>query len=330
MPTPLSSLSSLPGKRTSGAAGEGKPMRHILTLDDLSSAEMQRIFSITEDIKTKYDQGLREPLLPGRVAALLFQHPSLRTRVSFQAGMTHLGGSAMFLGADVGWGQRESTADFGRVLSQYVDVIIVRAKRHRDVTELAEHCSCSVVNALTDYAHPCQVLADLYTLRELLGELSGHTLTFVGDGNNVSRSLALGCGRVGMRFVLACPQPYQFDEKFLEHLKKETPDLDITITDDPAEAVQDATAIYTDIWASMGQEEETDARHRAFADYQVNAELLSKAPSEALFMHDLPAHRGEEVTDEVMDSPQSIVLQQAANRLHAQKGLLVWLLGSQT
>jgi ornithine carbamoyltransferase len=263
------------------------------------------------------------------VAALLFQHPSMRTRVSFDAGMTHLGGSAMFLGSDVGWGSRESVADFGRVLSEYVDVVVVRARRHADVVELAQHCSCPVVNALTDYAHPCQALADLYTLRELTGDVRGRTVAYVGDGNNVVRSLAMGCGRLGVRFRIASPKGYELAPQYVEKLRSENPGIDLHLTADPAEAVREATAVYTDVWASMGQEAENEVRRQAFAAYQVNAKLMAQAPRDAFFMHDLPAHRGEEVTDEVIDGPQSVVLRQAGNRMHVQKGLLVWLLGSQ-
>ncbi len=302
-------------------------MRHLLTLADLSANEIQRVFVIAEDLKAKFSQGVREPLLPGRVAALLFQHPSLRTRVSFEAGMAHLGGSSMFLGSDVGWGTRESAADFGRVLSKFVDVIVVRARRHGDVTELASFCDRPVINALTDHAHPCQALADLFTLWELR-PLPEHTLAYIGDGNNIARSLSLACGRMGVRLRMASPPGHQLDGAFIKYLEQETPDLDLSITSDPVEAVRDATAVYTDVWASMGQESEHDARRHAFAPYQVNAKLMSKAPADAYFMHDLPAHRGEEVTDEVIDGPQSVVLEQAANRMHVQKGVLAWLLGA--
>ena len=181
-------------------------MRHLLTLADLTAAEIERIFSITEDLKTKFEKGLREPLLPGRVMALLFEKPSLRTRVSFEAGMAHLGGSSMFLGNDAGFGRRESIADFARVLGEYVDVIVVRANRHQTVVELAKHCTCSVINGLTDFGHPCQALADLYTIRELVGKLEGHTLAWIGDANNVARSLAVGCGKLGMKLVMATPE----------------------------------------------------------------------------------------------------------------------------
>lgn len=302
-------------------------VRHLLTLSDLSSAEIERIFAVTEDLKTKYESGLREPILPGRVMALLFEKPSLRTRVSFETAMINLGGGSVFLREEAGWGQRESLADFGRVLSQYVDVIVIRAKRHRTIAELAQHCTCSVINGLTDYSHPCQVLADLYTLREQVGRLKGHKLAYVGDGNNVARSLAVGCARMGMRMDVASPKGYQFEDKFHEYLARELPDFKLNVTTDPAEAVRDATAIYTDVWASMGQEDEAEARGKIFAPYQVNAKLMSHAPAEAYFMHCLPAHREEEVTSEVIDGQQSIVVQQAGNRLHVQKGILAWLLG---
>jgi ornithine carbamoyltransferase len=305
-------------------------MRHLITLADLTSAELDRIFAITEDLKAKYQQGLREPLLPGRVMALLFDKPSLRTRVSFEAGIINLGGQSLFLGDDVGFGSRESMADFGRVLSEYVDVIVVRTNSHDKVTDLAKFCKCSVINGLTDYDHPCQALADLYTLRELVGPLDGQTLAFVGDGNNVARSLAMGCGKTGMRFALAAPKGYEFDQAYLDVLKREVPNLDLLMTDDPAKAVKNATAVYTDVWTSMGQEKETEIRRKAFANFQVNKKLMAQAQPDAVFMHCLPAHRGEEVTDEVIDGPNSVVVQQAANRLHAQKGILAWLLGAQS
>ena len=307
-----------------------KKTRHILTLADLSSAEIERIFSIAEDLKAKWTKGIREPLLPGRVMALLFEKPSLRTRVSFEAGMSHLGGSSLFLGEEAGFGRRESVADFTRVLSQYVDVIVARTFQHQTVEELAHYADCPVINGLSDLAHPCQALADLFTLRELFGRLAGRTLAWIGDGNNVARSLAQGCGKLGMRMVMATPPPYRFDEAFLEELRRDTPQLELVVTDDPVEAVREASAVYTDVWTSMGQEAETAVRRRAFARYQVNAALMAHSQKGAVFMHCLPAHRGEEVTDEVIDGPQSVVVQQAANRMHLQKGLLAWLLGAHT
>jgi ornithine carbamoyltransferase len=303
-------------------------MRHLITLADVSAVEIQRIFSITEDLKTKFGQGLREALLPGRVLALLFEKQSLRTRVSFEAGMAHLGGSSLMLGEDAGFGKRESVADFARVLSEMVDVIVVRAKRHATVMEFARHASCSVINGLTDLAHPCQVLADLYTLQEQCGTLAGLHLAWVGDGNNVARSLAEGCGHLGVRLSVCTPPGYELDSQFLTRAKRDFPNLDLTTTHDPRAAVRDAAAVYTDVWASMGQESERDKRRRDFADYQVNAQLMAAAPKYALFMHCLPAHRGEEVTDEVIDGPRSVVVNQAANRMHVQKGILVWLLAA--
>jgi len=293
----------------------------------LTAAEIERILEITKDLKTKLQQGIREPVLPSRVMALLFEKQSLRTRVSFEAGMTHLGGTSMYLGSDVGFGKRESMADFGRVLGEYLDVVVVRAKKHETVVDLARHCTCTVINGLTDFAHPCQAIADLQTLQECFGDLKGRTMAWIGDANNVLRSLALGCGKMGMRVAVATPKAYQFDDEALAWIRGEVPNLELTVTTDPNEAVAEASAIYTDVWASMGQEGEREKRCRDFADYQVNAQLMANAPSDAVFMHCLPARRGEEVTDEVIDSPQSVIVQQAGNRMHAQKGILLWLLG---
>lgn len=304
-------------------------MRHLLTLADLTTAEIERIFSITEDLKEKYEKGLREALLPGRVMALLFEKPSLRTRASFEAGMAHLGGSSMFLGSEVGFGRRESIADFARVLGEYADVVVVRANHHQTVLDIARHCTCPVINGLTDFGHPCQALADLYTVREMAGKTGGQTITWIGDANNVARSLAIGCGKLGIRLVMATPERHQFDEKALTWIRQQAPHLDLTATADPIRAVRDAAVVYTDVWASMGQEGENEARRREFAPYQVNAQLMRHAPQGALFMHCLPARRGEEVTDEVIDGPQSVVIRQAANRMHVQKGILAWLLGRQ-
>jgi ornithine carbamoyltransferase len=210
-----------------------------------------------------------------------------------------------------------------------VDVIVVRAKRHATVVEFAQHATCSVINGLTDQAHPCQVLADLYTLQEHYGELAGLRLAWVGDGNNVAQSLVEGCGHLGLELVVSTPPGYELNEPFVENARREFPNLDLTTTHDPRQAVRDAAAVYTDVWASMGQESERDQRRRDFADYQVNARLMAAARPDALFLHCLPAHRGEEVTDEVIDGPQSVVIPQAANRMHVQKGILVWLLAAQ-
>ena len=303
-------------------------MRNVLTVFELSKQEIDRIFAVTKDLKTKYEAGLREPLLPGRVMALIFEKPSLRTRVSFETAMLHLGGGSLFLGKDVGWGKRESVADFAQVLSQYVDIIVCRAFDHCCVEELASHCSVPVINGLTDLAHPCQALADLFTLKELHQDLTQVKLAFIGDGNNMARSLVTACGMLGVEFAIATPPGYGFQEDFVQRLQNECPNLKLSQTDDPVEAVSGASAVYTDVWVSMGQEAEREERKKAFAPYQVNSQLLGHAASEVRFMHCLPAHRGAEVTDEIMDGPASAVFQQAGNRMHLQKGLLAWLLAA--
>ena len=302
-------------------------LRHLIVPEDLSAAEIEAVFAISRDLQEKFVAGRRDALLPGRVLALVFEKQSLRTRVSFQAAMTHLGGSSLFLGADTGFASsRESVADFGRVLSEYVDAIVCRSKAHDTIVQMAGVASVPVINGLSDESHPCQALADIYTVRQAIGRVTGLTLAFVGDGNNVARSLAVVCGLLGMRFVLAAPQRYQFDEAFRSHLEAILPGADISQTSDPVAAVQGAAVVYTDVWASMGQEAERRERVAAFTPYQVNAALMAHCP-DAMFMHCLPARRGEEVTDEVIDGPQSVVVTQAANRMHVQKGLIAWLLG---
>ncbi len=304
-------------------------MRHLLNVSDLTTNEILRIFALSDDLKAKFRAGVREPLLPGRMMALLFEKQSLRTRVSFQSAMTHLGGSSMTLGDDVGFGKRESLADFTRVLSEMVDVIVMRTKKHQTVVDVASHAACSVINGLTDQSHPCQALADLFTIREHFGRLEGLKLAWVGDANNVARSLAMGCALLGVEFAVASPVGYDFDKPLLGKLKQKAPTSKFSATRDPLEAVRGAAAIYTDVWASMGQEAEQDKRRKDFADYQVTGKLMAAAGQGAVFMHCLPARRGEEVTDEVMDAPYSVVVEQAANRMHVQKGILAWLLGTQ-
>ena len=304
-------------------------MRHVLDVFDLTSAEIHRIFEITAELKRQLHRGIRETLLPGRVLALLFEKPSLRTRVSFETGMAHLGGNTLFLGDDVGWGKRETTADFARVISQYVDAIVCRANSQAHVEELAKYSDCPVINGLTDRAHPCQALADLFTLLEVRGSLDGAKIAYIGDANNVARSLAIASGKLGVRMAIASPVGYQFEGAFLEQLKREVPESQLEILIKPEDAVQGADAVYTDVWTSMGQESEKAVRQKAFANYQVNAKLMSHAPAHSKFLHCLPAHRGEEVAAEVIDGPNSVVIAQAGNRLHAQKGLLAWLLGAQ-
>ena len=300
--------------------------RNLVTLFDLDADEIKRILAISSELKQQLEAGERPALLQGRGMALLFEKPSLRTRVSFEMGIGQLGGNSLFLGDDVGWGSRETIEDFSRVLSQYVDVIVSRSKGHQKVVELANHAECSVINGLTDYCHPCQALADLLTLQEHQGSLEGQQLAYVGDANNVARSLAIICGKLGVDFLLAAPEAYQFEQEFLDQLGEELPNFKLQQTTDPQAAVEKAAVVYTDVWASMGQEAEMAARAKAFRPFQVNAQLMAVAPADACFLHCLPARRGEEVTDDVIDGAQSQVIRQAANRMHAQKGLLVWLL----
>ncbi len=302
-------------------------MRHLVTLFDISTDELQRIFQLSQQLKHELLVERGKFRFPGYTIALLFEKPSLRTRVSFETAITHLGGNSLYLGPDVGWGQRESTEDFARVLGSYVDAIICRAKTHDRVEALAKYAPCSVINGLTDLAHPCQALTDLYTLQEHRGSLAGSKLAFIGDANNVARSLAVACARTEVEFAIAAPAGYQFEEPFLREVGQRVPGFRWSQTQDPREAVADAACVYTDVWTSMGQESQRDQRRQAFAAYQVNERLMSAAPADCCFMHCLPAHRGEEVTDEVMDGPQSVVFQQAENRMHVQKGLLAWLLG---
>jgi ornithine carbamoyltransferase len=301
-------------------------VKHFLSLLDCSPAAIHEILDQAQDLKQRWLEGDRPTLLAGRVLALLFEKPSLRTRVSFETAMIHLGGSSLFLGQDVGWPERESTADFAQVLAQYVDAIVFRTKSHARLVELARHCTVPVINGLSDQAHPCQALSDLFTLRELFGQWAGLRLAFVGDGNNVARSLAVACAALGVEFVLAAPPSYHFPQEFCQRIKSVYPNARLSMVVDARKAVRNAHVVYTDVWTSMGQEAEKAERRRAFAPYQVTADLMRLARPEARFMHCLPAHRGEEVTDEVIDGPQSVVVQQAANRLHLQKGILVWLL----
>lgn len=266
--------------------------------------------------------------MAGRTAALVFQKPSLRTRVSFEVAMLQLGGNAVYLSpAEVGLGQREGPVDVSRVLSRYVDAIVARVFLHSDVLALAEYSSVPVINALSDREHPCQVLADLLTIYERRGTLDGLHLAYVGDGNNVAHSLALAAPSLGIDLRFACPDGYEPDPVIMEQAQTNAAAGAIELFRDPREAVRGADAVYTDSWYSMGQESEAEARAPVFRRYQLNSELLSQAAPGALAMHCLPAHRGQEITDEVMDGAASVVYDQAENRLHVQKALLLKLFG---
>jgi ornithine carbamoyltransferase len=302
-------------------------IRHFVDLFDMQADTARDLLQRAAELKRDDQQGQRPQYLSGRTLGLIFEKPSLRTRVSFEAAIAQLGGNAIFLASkDVGMGSRESIADFARVISQYVDALAVRTYAHSTVEELARHATIPIINALSDEAHPCQALADVLTIQEALGGLDGVKLVFVGDGNNVARSLALASALLGLEFVLAAPPGYEFPADFRERFEETFPDYPLVVEHDPHVAVRGAQVVYTDVWASMGQEEEAEQRRAAFQPYQVNSALLADLPPEAIFLHCLPAHRGEEVTSDVLDGPRSMILPQAANRLHFQKTLLIWLL----
>ncbi len=304
--------------------------RHFVDLFGVDPQLANRLIDRALELKRR-PAGERPLLLQGRCLGLLFEKPSMRTRVSFEAAITRLGGSAIFLrGDDVGLGVRESVVDFARVISQYVDALAVRTYSHKTVEVLAAAASVPVINALSDAAHPCQAMADLMTIRELRGTLGGQTLVFVGDGNNVARSLAVGAALFGLKFVLACPEGYAFPGDYRARYAAAFPASPLTLEHDPATAVRGADVVYTDVWASMGQEHEAESRRNDFTPFQVNEALLGLAAPDALFLHCLPARRGEEVVSKVLDGPQSQVILQAANRLHFQVALLEWLLAGES
>lgn len=312
-----------------GAAKEsGRPRRHLTTLFDITPGDAEQILSISADLKDRTKRGDRPPLLQGRVLTLVFEKPSLRTRNSFEAAAIQLGGGSVFLTTqDAGLNGRESLPDVARVLSSYSDVLVMRTFSQTLIEEFARLSQCPVVNGLSDDLHPCQALTDLFTIRETFGRLAGLRLVYIGDGNNVATSLAMAAAYSRMPVTFCSPAGYQLSDTFLANLRGRIPETDVTLTADPAAAVKNADIVYTDVWASMGQEAQAEERRKIFTPYQVNAKLMAKAPKSARFMHDLPAKRGLEVTDDVMDGPQSIVFQQAENRMHLAKGLLVWLLG---
>ena len=301
-------------------------MKHLRSLFDLSVDEYHEILDIADSLKRKLGQGHRPEILKNRSLALLFEKASLRTRVSFEAGMIQLGGAAIYLTNDVGWRERESIADFVRVLSGYCDFVVCRAISQATVDELAAHNVLPVINGLTDQSHPCQAMADMMTMREFSqGELRGKQLTFVGDGNNVARSLLKSAAICGMKFRLVGPVKYQIEQKLVERIRLHFGSLDFEQGADVRSLVRDADFVYTDVWTSMGQEAEAKARSTDFIPYQINTAMMKLAPSHCKYLHCLPARRGLEITDDVIDSPSSIVFPQAANRMHLQKGLLVWL-----
>jgi ornithine carbamoyltransferase len=302
-------------------------MRHFLDLFDVSADELRALLADAARLKAARKRGDRADALAGKVVALVFEKPSLRTRVSFESGVAQLGGTSLFFpGNEIGLGWRETLADFSRTMGRFVDAIVLRVFRHATVEGVAEFGGVPVINGLSDRAHPCQALADLQTVQEAFGDVAGKTVAFVGDGNNVSMSLALGCAKLGAKFVLASPPGYEFDAPFLAAFQAALPGVPLPVTvHDPAAGVSGADVIYTDVWTSMGQEAEREERLRTFAPFQVNAKLLAKAPKHCKVLHCLPAHRGEEITDDVIDGPQSVVFDQAENRLHAQKAVLAWL-----
>lgn len=298
--------------------------RDFLDLSSLNAGELEGLLGLAARLKIETKSGVEHPYLRGKTLAMIFQKPSLRTRITFETGMAQLGGHAIYLAPqDIGIGERESVKDVARNLSCWVDLIMIRTFSHSISVELAREATVPVINGLTDLLHPCQLLADLMTLRSHFSDLDKLKIAFIGDGFNLAQSWieAAELARVDLR--IACPGGYEPDRSFVARLKREKLGI---ITDDPAEAVRDADVIYTDTWTSMGQEREAAKRRRDFKGFQLNASLLKYAGPKALVMHCLPAHRGEEITDEVIDGPRSIVLEQAENRLHAQKAVMVWLL----
>jgi ornithine carbamoyltransferase len=305
-------------------------VKHFLSLADLTPEQLSHLLDLAVHLKGQWKTGGNPPLLQNKTLGMVFTKPSLRTRVSFDMAMLHLGGQALYLSPnEISLGQRESVADVARVLSRYVDIIMARVFGHRDVLELAQYSRVPVINGLSDYTHPCQGLADLLTIREKLGPLQGLKLAYIGDGNNVANSLIFGAALSGMSFAIASPAGFEIRGDVVSKAKLLAARSGATLyfSHEPAEAVRDADAIYTDVWTSMGQEAETQKRLEVFAPrYQINSALVSKAKRQAIVLHCLPAHRGQEITDEVADGSHSALWDQAENRMHAQKAVLVELL----
>ena len=302
--------------------------KDLVSIADLSAGEISDALDLALELKSGR-RGLAQPL-QGRILALVFQKPSLRTRVSFAVGMEQLCGHALYLSQqEVGLGERESVADAARVLSRMVDGIVARTYFHQHVVELAQHASVPVINGLSDLEHPCQVLADLLTMREQRGSLRGRKLAWIGDGSNVVNSLLLAAPRVGLHLSICTPPGYEPADRILSAAADEaaSAEVELEAVNDPLVAVRDADFVYTDTWYSMGQEDEREARLPVFRPYQVNSALMSAAAPGAQVLHCLPAHRGEEITDDLLDSPASVVWDQAENRVHAQKAILLMLMG---
>ena len=299
-------------------------MKHLLKLSDLDSKDILSILNLADQLKYEQKHGISHKRLEGKTLGMIFTKASTRTRVSFEVGMYQLGGNALFLsGNDLQIGRGEPIEDTARVLSRYLDGIMIRTFKQSDVEGLAKYGSIPIINGLTDYCHPCQVLADLMTIREYKGSFKGLKLAFIGDGNNMANSLIVGCIKMGMKVSVACPTGYEPDAKLIEW-GNESGLLEITT--DPMVAAENADVVYTDVWASMGQEGEAEKRKIAFAGFQVNDELMSRAKKDAMVQHCLPAHRGEEITAEVFEAHASEIFDEAENRLHAQKEVLVKLM----
>ena len=302
----------------------GTKPKHFLSMTDLTPSEVQELLDSAVELKTRGWISL----MKNKTMAILFEKPSLRTRVSFEVAMRQLGGQTIYLSPEeVGLGKRESIPDVARVLSRFVDVIVLRTFAQRNLEVLAEYSSVPVINALSDFEHPCQALADLLTIYEHKGKLKWLTVAYIGDGNNVANSLILACAMTGVNFNIASPESYTIHNAVLKKAQTyaKTSGAKILFTEDPRVAAKNVDVIYTDTWASMGQEAEAPMRRKVFADYQVNEKLLALAKKNAIIMHCLPAHHGEEVSVGLLDSPQSVVFDQAENRMHAQKALLAWI-----
>ena len=304
--------------------------KDFLDIIDYTPTELQELLDLAIQLKKEYKAGGNQPVLKGKVLALIFQKPSLRTRVSFEMGMRHLGGDALYLSPnEIGLGKRESIADVARVLDGMVHGIMARVFEHEHVLELARWTTIPVINGLSDYSHPCQALADILTIYEEFGQIKGVNITYVGDGNNVAVSLMQIAAKLGANFTIANPEGYDMPASAIETIKPyaEASGSKLSFLRNPHEAVKNAKAIYTDTWTSMGQEEETAKREKVFPPYQINNALVAEADQDAIVLHCLPAHRGQEITDEVADGPHSRLFPEAHNRLHAQKAVLYTLLG---